>query len=117
MDVAIGHAYNLANYPPITQLDFVRLLARVAGRDADLVHVPRERIQALGGGLLAPPYYFGAFLDIPPITVRADRVRAELGLELTSLEAGLRETFRWYERQRRPRPDFTWEDEALARAG
>jgi 2'-hydroxyisoflavone reductase len=112
-DVAIGHAYNLASYPPITQVEFVRLLARIAGTDADLVHVPRERIQALGGGLLAPPYYFGAYLDVPPITVRSDRVRAELGLELTPMEDGLRQTFRWYEQQQRPRPDFSWEDDLL----
>jgi len=114
MDVAIGHAYNLANYPPITQVDFVRLLARIAGKDADLVHVPRERIQERGGGLFAPPYYFGTYLDVPPITVRADRVRAELGLELTPLEDGLRGTFGWYLQQQRPRPDFSWEDELLA---
>ena len=116
-DVAIGHAYNLASYPPITQVDFVRLLARIAGTDADLVHVPRERIQALGGGLLAPPYYFGVYLDVPPITVRPDRVRAELGLELTPMEDGLRQTFRWYEQQQRPRPDFSWEDEVLRERG
>jgi nucleoside-diphosphate-sugar epimerase len=113
-DVAIGHAYNLANYPAVTQLDFVRLLARIAGKDADLVHVPREGLQQLGGGLFAPPYYFGAYLDVPPITVRADRVRSELGLNLTPLEDGLRKTFQWYERQQRPRPDFTWEDKALS---
>ena len=116
MDVAVGHAYNLANYPPIAQIDFVRLLARVAGTNADLVHVPRERIQQLGGGVLAPPYYFGVYLDVPPITVLGGRVRSELGLELTPLEQGLRETFRWYEQQQRPRPDFTWEDKALASA-
>jgi hypothetical protein len=40
-------------------------------------------------------------------------VRVELGLELTSMEAGLRETFRWYEQQERPRPDFSWEDDVL----
>jgi nucleoside-diphosphate-sugar epimerase len=114
MGVAVGHAYNVANYPPITQIDFVRVLARVAGTDANLVHVPRERLQALGGGLLAPPYYFGAYLDVPPISVLGDRVRQELGLELTPLERGLRETFRWYEQQQRPTPDFSWEDEALA---
>ena len=113
-DVAIGHAYNLGNYPPISQLDFVRLLARVAGTDADLVQVPRERLQMLGGGVLAPPLYFGAYLDVPPITVRTDRVHSELSLELTPLERGLRETFAWYEQQQRPRPDFTWEDEVLA---
>jgi nucleoside-diphosphate-sugar epimerase len=116
-DVAVGHAYNLANYPPITQVDFVRVLARVAGTDANLVHVPRERIQQFGGGVLSPPYYFGAYLDVPPITVRVDRVRSELGLVLMPLEEGLRETFRWYERQERPRPDYTWEDEVLASSG
>jgi nucleoside-diphosphate-sugar epimerase len=115
-DVAIGHAYNLANYPPITQVDFVRLLAQVAGTNTELVYVPRERLQQLGGGLFAPPYYFGLYLDVPPITVRADRAPSELGLELKPLETGLRETFRWYEQQKRPHPDFSWEDEALAAA-
>src|SRR5687767_6024841 len=58
-DVAVGHAYNLASYPPITQIDFVRLLARIAGREAQLVHIPREQIQRAGGALFAPPFYFG----------------------------------------------------------
>lgn len=115
--IAIGHAYNLANQPPITQLEFVHMLARIAGKPAEIVHVPRERIQQLGGGLLAPPCYFGVYLDVPPITVRADRVRTELGLELTPLEDGLRETFGWYQQQVRPRPDFSWEDQAFASAG
>jgi len=115
-DVAIGHAYNLANYPAVTQLEFVRLLARIAGKDADLVLVPRERLRQLGGKLLEPPYYFGAYLDVPPITVRPDRARSELGLDLTALEDGLRETFQWYERQER-RPDFSWDDKALASTG
>jgi nucleoside-diphosphate-sugar epimerase len=113
-DAAVGHAYNLANHPAITQLEFVRLLARIAGTKANLVHVPRERLQRLGGGLMAPPFYFGAYLDVPPITVRSDRAREELGLELTPLEDGLRETFRWYEQQPRSQPDYSWEDSALA---
>jgi nucleoside-diphosphate-sugar epimerase len=117
MDVAVGHAFNLAHYPPITHIEFVRLLGRIAGTEADLVHVPRERIQALGGRVLAPPYYFGAYLDVPAISVRGDRVRSELGLQLTPLEQGLRETYLWYEQQQRPRPDFTWEDEVLATTG
>jgi nucleoside-diphosphate-sugar epimerase len=116
-DIAIGHAYNLANYPAITQVDFVRLLARVAGKRADLVHVPREQLVQLGGGLTAPPLYFGAYLDVPPITARADRVHAELGLELTSLENGFRETFQWYQRQQRPSADFSWEGKVLASIG
>ncbi len=117
MDAAVGRAYNLANFPPITQLDFIELLARAAGRRATLVHVPRERLLQLGGGLMQPPYYFGAYLDVPPITASADRVRAELGLELTPLDAGLRETFAWYQQQVRPAADFTWDDRVLASIG
>ena len=115
-DVANGRAYNLGNVPPVTQVEFVQGLARAAGREARLVHVPRERIEAAGGGLLAPPFYFGIFLDIPPIGIRTERVRSELGLELRPLEEGLRETYRWYERQERPAPDFAWEDALLATA-
>jgi 2'-hydroxyisoflavone reductase len=115
-DVAVGHAYNLASYPAITQVEFVQLLASVAGRHADLVYVPREHIQKAGGELFTPPFYFGVYLDIPPITVRVDRVRSELGLELTPLEEGLRETYDWYQRQQRPHPDFSWEDRLLVAA-
>jgi 2'-hydroxyisoflavone reductase len=115
-DTAVGHAYNLASYPPITQIEFVHLLARIAGREAHLVHIPREQIQRAGGELFAPPFYFGVYLDIPPITARVDRVRSELGLEFTPLEEGLQETYRWYEQQQRPQPDFTWEDRLLVAA-
>jgi 2'-hydroxyisoflavone reductase len=115
-DVAVGHAYNLASYPPITQVEFVQLLANIAGRHADLVYVPREHIQKAGGELFTPPFYFGVYLDIPPIIVRVDRVRSELGLELTPLEDGLRETYGWYQQQRRPHPDFSWEDRLLVAA-
>jgi nucleoside-diphosphate-sugar epimerase len=113
-EAARGHAYNLGSYPPLTQAEFVRALARAAGSSVTLVKVPRERILEAGGGLMAPPLYFGAYLDIPPITMRTDRVRAELGVALTPLDDGLRETFAWYERQTRPDPDFAWEDRLLA---
>jgi 2'-hydroxyisoflavone reductase len=113
-DVASGRAYNLAGYPPVTQREFVELLARVAGKEPRLVFVPREQIRQAGGELFSPPFYFGVYLDIPPLTVRSDRVREELGIELRPLEEGLRETFAWYRQQRRPAPDFTWEDRLLA---
>jgi hypothetical protein len=80
------------------------------------VHIPREQIQRLGGELFSPPYYFGVYLDIPPVTVRADRVRSDLSLELTPVEYGLRETYRWYTQQQRPQPDFSWEDRLLVSA-
>jgi len=113
-DDAIGRAYNLASYPPVTQLEFVQLLADIAGKRADLVHIRRETIQQLGGQLFVPPYYFGVYLDIPPVTVLSDRARSELGLQLIRLEEGLRETYAWYQQQYRPRPDFSWEDNLLS---
>lgn len=111
-DAGHGAAFNLAG-PPITQNEFVRLLARVAGVDARLIHVPRARIEERGGQLMEPPLYFGAYLDIPPLPVTGERVRKELGLELRELEAGMRETFAWYRAQERPAPDTAWEDELL----
>lgn len=116
-DAALGHAYNLANDPPISQIDYVRLLASIAGRPAHVVSVPRETIERMGGKLLEPPLYFGVFLDIPPIVVRNDRLRNELGIEPIPLEDGLRETYDWYRQQQRPQADFTWEDRVLAAAG
>ena len=112
-DAAVGRAYNLASYPPIRQLEFVELLARIADREPHLVHVPREQIQQAGGALFTPPFYFGVYLDIPPITARVDRARGELGLDFTPLEEGLRETYTWYRQQRRSQPDFSWEDRLL----
>lgn len=115
-DVADGRAYNLGSTPPITQREFVQALARAAGRDASLVHVPRELISAAGGGVMAPPLYFGAYLDIPPISMHVERVRADLGLQLTPLDEGLGETYRWYVAQQRAQPDYRWEDDVIAAA-
>lgn len=113
-DIAVGGSYNLGHEPASTQVEFVQALARAADREARLVHVPREQIERAGGALFAPPFYFGEYLDMPPITVKCDRLRAELGLELTPLDEGLRHTFLWYQQQDRPRPDFAWEDALLA---
>ncbi len=113
-DRTLGRAYNLAGYPPITQVQYVQLLANIAGRHANIVHIRRELIEQIGGQLFVPPLYFGVYLDVPLTTVHNDRVRAELGLDLTPLEAGLRETYRWYREQERPQPDFSWEDRLLA---
>jgi nucleoside-diphosphate-sugar epimerase len=116
-DVAVGRAYALGTYPPISQADFVEALARAADRPVRLAFVPRDRIVAAGGSLMAPPLYFGAYLDLPVATVRTGRVERELGLQPVPLEEGFRGTFDWYRRQQRPRPDFSWEDELLASVG
>lgn len=112
-DVAIGQAYNLGNVPPITQLEFVHLLARAVGCEANVVHVPRSRIERHGGSLMQPPNYFGVYLDIPAITVNAAQVTEHLGLTLTPLEAGMRETYAWYQSQPCVARDYAWEDAVL----
>jgi nucleoside-diphosphate-sugar epimerase len=116
-DAAIGHAYNVANYPPISHADFLHLLARISGTTANLVFAPRERLLELGGGLARPPYYFGAYLDLHSLTTRPDRARSELGLELTPLEDGFRDAYRWYRQQERAKPDYSWEDKTLVALG
>ena len=114
-DAAAGRAYNVANDRPVTQLELVHAIARVAGRDPKLVHVTRERIEASGGNVFEPPFYFGQYFDMPPITQKIDRARQELGFEPTGFSDGLAETFQWYLRQEdRPAADFSWEEKLLA---
>jgi 2'-hydroxyisoflavone reductase len=114
LETGAGRAFNLAD-EPISQALYVHSLARAAGVEAQLVPVPRDVIQEAGGDLLAPPLYFGAYLDVPPITVSGDLARDLLGLELTPFDEGLRQTFEWYRAQERPAPDVEWEDALLAR--
>ena len=116
MEAGAGEAFNLAG-PPISQSDFVRLLAEVAGAEVELVPVPRETLVAAGGQLLEPPLYFGTFLDLPPLTVTGDKLRDRLGVELVSLREGMANTFAWYRDQDRPALDPTWEDGVLKSVG
>jgi nucleoside-diphosphate-sugar epimerase len=64
-----------------------------------------------------PPYYFGAYLDLHSLTTRPDRARSELGLELTPLEDGFRDAYRWYRQQERAKPDYSWEDKTFVALG
>lgn len=91
----------------------MHLLARASGHTAQVVHVPRECIQQRGGSLMGPPNYFGVYLDIPAITANSARVTAQLGLTLTPLEDGMRETYAWYAQQPRVARDYAWEDAVL----
>jgi nucleoside-diphosphate-sugar epimerase len=113
-EAAAGRAYNVCNDQAITQTELVRALAKVAGRQARLVHVPRRLLLDMGGGLFAPPYYFAQYFDMPPITQSNARARSDLGFEPTSFDEGLSQAFEWYQRQQRPAADYTWEDRVLA---
>jgi nucleoside-diphosphate-sugar epimerase len=114
---APGRAFNIGNPAPITQVAAVRAFAAACGRPVDIVHVPRDVIERNSGNIFTEPFYFGQYLDIPPITERVARVQRELGVEITSFSAGLAETFEWYAAQAPHREaDFTLEDRLIREA-
>ncbi len=111
---APGRAYNIANAEPVTQTALVHALAEAAGVEPEIRYVPRNRIEALGGNVFAPPLYFGQYFDLPPITENIARARRELAFEPTSFSEGLRRTWEWHAAQPdRPAPDFSFDEKLL----
>ncbi len=117
VDAAVGEAFNIGNPKPLTQVEAVREMARTAGKKPELVRVPRERIAAAGGSVMSEPFYFGQYLDLPPITENVSKLQRVLGVRLTAFATGLRDTHRWYLRQPRRKVDFGFEDRLIAAAG
>jgi nucleoside-diphosphate-sugar epimerase len=121
VDAAAGHAFNIANARPVTQIDVVKNLAAVslsasARRAVELVRIPRELITRAGGSAFGPKYYFGQYYDMPPITEVTVKAQRVLKFKATDYLAGLKETYKWYQRHRNfPEPDYTFEDKLLAR--
>lgn len=111
---AAGRAYNVAHVRPVRQDEFVRMLGEAAGIEPDLRYIPRETALRLGGQLFQPPYYFGQYFDMPPITLDITRAQQELGFQPVSMAEGLRQAWRWYSSTDRERPDFSFDDIALA---
>ena len=107
-------AYNIANPTAVTQSEVVEALAVAAGVQATIEFVPRNRLEALGGGQFEPPFYFGQYFDMPPISQDISKARRELGFAPTSFDEGLRRTFEWYKSTERPAPDFSFDDRVLA---
>jgi nucleoside-diphosphate-sugar epimerase len=117
VDAAVGEAFNIGNPKPLTQVESVREMARTPGKKPELVRVPREKIASAGGNAMSNPFYFGEYLDLPPITENVSKLQRVLGVRLTAFPTGLRETYRWYLRQPRRKPDFGFEDRLIAAAG
>ena len=109
-ETANGRAYNVANPKPVSQRDLVDALARACGRTPEKVHISRGLIERAGGKIFDPPYYFGQYFDMPPITQDVSRAQEELGFEATPFDDGLTGTFEAYLKESRPAPDFSWED-------
>jgi len=114
---AEGEAFNIGDTKPLTQVEFVERLAKTANADPMLVRTPRDYIQQAGGNPMDEPYYFGEYLDVPPITMNIGKVTRMLKMKLTPFEAGLKETYRWYTRNHRARTaGFEFDDKLLAGA-
>src|SRR5215471_2448055 len=114
---AAGEAFNVANERAITQAEFIQAVAAAAGKKANIVRVPRERIAEAGGDPMGQRMYFGVYLDVPPITEVVVKAKRILGFQATPFEAGLKETYRWYLRNaKKSRIDYSFEDRLIEMA-
>jgi 2'-hydroxyisoflavone reductase len=115
---AVGHAFNVANAKAITQNELVHELAKAANvKDPLIVSVPRDKIVSFGGQAIGEKLYFGYWLDMPAITEVITKAQRMLTFRPTDLATGLKASYKHYLKKRGfPRPDYTFEDELLARA-
>jgi nucleoside-diphosphate-sugar epimerase len=114
---AVGEAFNIGDSKPLTQVELVEKLARAANVEPALARVPRESIQQAGGNAMEEPFYFGEYFDLPPITENIGKVARMLKVQMTPFETGLKETYRWYTRNHKPRTaGFEFDDKLLALA-
>jgi len=112
-----GHAFNVANPRPLTQLETIEAFARAAGKEPKFVRIPRERILRAGGHPRGPKLYFGMYFDMPAITLVVNKSQRILKSKPIDFAAGLKETYRWYLRHNPfPRPDYAFEDSLIASA-
>ena len=117
---AVGEAFNIGDPKPVTQAELVEKLARAANLEATLVRVPRDIIAQAGGNAMEEPFYFGEYYDLQPITENIGKVTRVLKMKLTPFDVALKETYRWYTRNHKPRTaGFEFDDKvlALAKAG
>jgi nucleoside-diphosphate-sugar epimerase len=113
-NTAPGRAFNVAYDKALTQVDVVHAFASAAGREAELVRVPRALIARAGGNAFAEPFYFGEYYDLPPITMVIGRVKRVFNMNLTPFAEGLKETYKAYFRHGGSRKaDFRLEDELI----
>lgn len=114
---AVGEAFNVGDTKPLTQVEVVEKLAKAANADPTLVRIPRDVIQQAGGIVMEEPYYFGEYFDLPPITMNIGKVTRVLKMKLTPFDVALKETYRWYTRNHKPRTSgFEFDDKLLAMA-
>jgi 2'-hydroxyisoflavone reductase len=117
---AVGQAFNIANSRALTQEEVVQKLAEAAGRKVNVVSMPRRQILQAGGHPMGPQLYFGMYFDLPAITMLTNKAQRMLKIKPVDFSAGLRETYRWYLKNRsRKKIDYSFEDSLIeiAKAG
>ncbi len=113
---AIGHAFNICNARPLTQCELIDAFFVAAGKQTQVVRVPRERIIRSGGHPMGPNLYFGTYYDLPPITMVISKAQRVLGFKPTPFADGLKETYKWYLRNHsRKAADYSFEDQLLGK--
>lgn len=114
---AVGHAFNIANPRPVSQLELVETLAKVANKRLDVVRLPREQLLRAGGHPMGPKYYFAEYFDLPPITQLIAKAQRVLHFKPVDFASGLREAYQWWAHAHPfPKPDYAFEDEVIAKA-
>jgi nucleoside-diphosphate-sugar epimerase len=114
---AVGESFNAGDPKPVTQTELVEKLAKVANVEPTLVRIPRDFIAQAGGNAMVEPFYFGEYFDVPPITENIGKIARVLKVKPTPFEVGLKETYRWYNRNHKPRTaSFEFDDKLLATA-
>ncbi len=113
----VGHAFNIANPRPLTQVEAVEAFAAAAGKEPSFVRIPRERILRSGGHPMGPKLYFGMYFDLPAITMVINKAQRLLKFKPVDFGDGLKETYRWYVRGKAyPEQDYSFEDALIAAA-
>jgi len=114
---AVGHAFNIANARPLSQMEAVEAFAKVCNKTAKFVRIQREYVLRAGGHPMGPKLYFAYYFDMPPITQVTAKAQRVLKFKPVDFATGLKETYRWHLRHAHfPKPDYSFEDALLANA-
>ncbi len=112
---AVGQLYNVAGREITSVLGQMRMMAAAAGVEPNIVHVPVD----IARSLRAPLIHWGEALNGGAM-YSIDKARRDLDWEPRwGLEAGYRDSYRWWAGGGRERYeyDFSLDDEVLARLG
>jgi 2'-hydroxyisoflavone reductase len=114
---AIGHAFNIANARPLSQIEVVEALAKACRKPVKFVRIPREYILRAGGHPMGPKLYFGFYLDNAPITQVTAKAQRVLKFKPADFQTGLKDAYKWYVRHNTAgKQDYEFEDKLLANA-